>query len=80
VLVVSIPRAAGRPRTVLYSGLSKAIGAGSTALFADPSGQWVLLWPATGIPGPQHAAGWISGGRLHPLPGVAQVFPQGIAW
>ncbi len=83
VLVVSIPSAAGRPRTVLYSELSDAPSGRSvndTALFADPSGQWVLLWPATGIPGPQHAAGWISGGQLHPLPGVAQVFPQGIAW
>lgn len=80
MLVVSIPLAAGRPRTVLYTELSKAVGADGTGLYADPSGQWVLLWPTTSIPGPQHTAGWISGGRLHPLPGVAQVFPQGIAW
>jgi hypothetical protein len=26
------------------------------------------------------APGWISGGRLYPLAGAAQVFPQGIAW
>jgi hypothetical protein len=88
-LVVSIPLAAGSPQTVLYSEVSdgpKAIyvdGVG-TNLIADPSGQWVLLWPALDISGPQHqqvfAAGWISGGQLHPLPGVAKVFPQGIAW
>ena len=85
VLVVSIPLAAGRPQTVLYSELSdspKARTVDSTGLFADPSGRWVLLWPTggMGMPGAQQAAGWISGGRLHPLPGVAQVFPQGIAW
>ena len=76
VLVVSIPMAAGRPRTVLYSELSNS----PTGLFADSSGQWVLLWPSMSMPGRQHVAGWISGGRLHPLPGVAEVFPQGIAW
>jgi hypothetical protein len=76
VLVVSIPLTAGRPQTVLYS----ALNVGSTGLFADPSGQWVLLWPGTGMSRAQHTAGWISGGRLHPLPGVADVFPQGIAW
>lgn len=82
VQVVSIPLAAGRPQTVLYSeltgrpaGLNDGMG-----LFADSSGQWVLLWPTGAQTGPQHAAGWISGGTLHPLPGVAQVFPQGIAW
>jgi len=79
VLVVSIALAAGRPQTVLYSQL-RPTAMGGTGLFADPSGQWVLLWPVMGMPGRQHAAGWISGGRLHPLPGVAQVFPQGIAW
>ncbi|HEY3734347.1 MAG TPA: hypothetical protein VGL63_10565 [Streptosporangiaceae bacterium] len=83
-LVVSIPRAAGSPRTVLYSELSdrpKGISVNSTGLFADPSGQWVLLWPAMISSTSRHAtAGWISGGRLHPLPGVAEVFPQGIAW
>jgi hypothetical protein len=88
VLVASIPPAAGSAQTVLYSGLSErpmAISAGSTGLFADPSGQWVLLWPTMGVSSPLHhqvvvAAGWISGGRLHPLPGVGTVFPQGIAW
>ncbi|MGD0704214.1 MAG: hypothetical protein ABSA02_30560 [Trebonia sp.] len=85
VLVVSIPSVAGRSRTVLYSQLINAPSSVTdTALFTDPSGQWVLLWPTTGITGPRSPqflkAGWISGGRLHPLPGVAQVFPQGIAW
>jgi hypothetical protein len=82
VLVLSIPLAAGSPRTVLYSELSdRPISVGNTGLFADPSGQWVLLWPAMVSSSPRHStAGWISGGRLHPLPGVAEVFPQGIAW
>jgi hypothetical protein len=87
VLVVSIPSPPGSPRTVLYSELIDApLGrsVNDTALFADPSGQWALLWPTTGIPSPRYpqfaADGWISGGRLHSLPGVAQVFPQGIAW
>jgi hypothetical protein len=82
VLVVSIPLAPGRPQTVLYSELSdrpKAISAIGTGLYADPSGRWVLLWP-TGIFSQVNAVGWISGGRLHSLPGVAKVFPQGIAW
>jgi len=87
MLVVRIQSAAGSPRTVLYSQLidaPKGIGVNNTALFADPSGQWVLLWPAGSISNPQYQdfapAGWISSGLLHPLPGVAQVFPQGIAW
>ena len=82
VLIVSIPLAAGSPQTVLYSGLSdrpKAVSAIGTGLYADPSGRWVLLWP-TGIFRQVNTVGWISGGRLHPLPGVAKVFPQGIAW
>jgi hypothetical protein len=86
-LIVSIPSAAGSPRTVLYSELIDApLGrtVNDTALFTDPSRQWLLLWPTTFAQGPNHrqflAAGWISGGRLHPLPGAAQVFPQGIAW
>lgn len=87
LLVVSIPAAAGSHRTVLYSqliGTPKAIGVNDTALFADSSGQWPLLWSTTGISGAQSQdftpAGWISSGRLHPLTGVAQVAPQGIAW
>ena len=87
VLVVSVPSAAGGRRTVLYSKLIDA-PAGSnvnaTALFTDGTGRWVLLWPTTGVPSGRSswfdAAGWLSGGRLHPLPGVAQVFPQGITW
>ena len=82
VLIVSIPLAAGKPRTVLYSELSdrpKGTSAMGTGLYADPSGRWVLLWP-TGAFSEVNAVGWISGGRLHPLPGVAKVFPQGIAW
>jgi hypothetical protein len=77
VLIVSIPLTAGRPQTVLYSGelgpTAKVVG--NAGLTADPSGQWLLLWP-----NPQHASGWISGGQVHPLPGVGQSSPQGIAW
>jgi hypothetical protein len=80
--VVSIPAAPGRRRTVLYSGTFAG-----TTIFADPSGHWVLLWPAgavptttSGKPAWSFAAGWIAGGRLHPLPGAAQIYPQGIAW
>jgi hypothetical protein len=71
-LVVRIPSAAGRHRTVLYDGPLQYPG-----LFTDASSQWVLLWPAQSRP---MTAGWISGGRLHPLPGVGPVNPQGIAW
>ena len=84
VLVVSVPAAAGSPRTVLYSGLTDA-PPGSVGVFADSSGQWLLLWPTSSASDQSgqiltFAPGWISGGRLHPLAGAAQVFPQGIAW
>jgi WD40-like Beta Propeller Repeat len=82
MLGVSIPPAAGSPQTVLYSepnDSTKPVTVNGTGLFADSSGQWVLLWP-TGSPQHQQVAGWISGGLLQPLPGVARVFPQGIAW
>src|SRR5690242_18510769 len=72
--VVSIAPAGGS-RTVLFSG--DLYDTGSLGLFADPSGQWVLLWPTSAVgtpesgpPLPPSPAGWISGGRLHPLPGV----------
>ena len=85
VLVVGVPTRAGGPRTVLYAGPGGApsTAANNTDLFTDSSGQWPLLWPA-GALGPRDQAfapaGWISGGRLHPLPGVAHIFPQGVAW
>jgi hypothetical protein len=88
ILVVSIPAAAGSPQAVLYSepiDSTSPVTVGGTGLFADPSGQWVMLWP-TGAASDQQGrslvapGGWISGGRLHPLPGTALVFPQGIAW
>jgi hypothetical protein len=85
VLVVSVPTRAGSPRTVLYAGPSGAPSnaAENTDLFTDSSGQWPLLWPGGALSPRDSAfvpAGWISGGRLHPLPGVGQVFPQGVAW
>ena len=84
VSVVSIPSTGGS-RTVLFSGDRRDTG--PVDLFADPSGQWLLLWstspvgtPGTGGRSPYSAPGWISGGRLHPLPGISQVFPQAVAW
>ena len=85
VLVVSVPTRAGGSRTVLYAGPSGAPSnaADNTDLFTDSSGKWPLLWPG-GALSPRDSefipAGWISGGHLHPLPGVGQVFPQGVAW
>jgi hypothetical protein len=70
--VVRIPSTAGHHQSVLYDGPLQY-----PVLFTDPSGQWVLLWPAQSR---SRTAGWISGGRLHPLPGVGEVNPQGIAW
>jgi hypothetical protein len=84
MVVVSVPTRAGSPRAVLYAGPSGApsIAANNTDLFTDSSGRWPLLWPAGVSPRSQAfvPAGWISGGRLHPLPRVAQIFPQGVAW
>jgi hypothetical protein len=86
LLVVRVPTKAGSPRTVLYAGPSgaPANAADNEDLFSDSSGTWPLLWPGGGglIPRNQalDPAGWISGGRLHPLPGIAQIFPQGVAW
>ena len=84
VQVVSVPTKAGSPATVLYAGPRGAPStADNTDLFTDSSGNWPLLWPAGSLSARNQefvSAGWISGGRLHPLPGVAQIFPQGIAW
>ena len=77
-LIVAIPAAARSPRTVLYR---EPVDTSLEALYTDPSGQWLLLWPTTGSsPRLQLDAGWISDGRLHPLPGLGRVSPQGIAW
>jgi len=80
VKVVSVPIKAGSPATVLYTGPGGAPGdaVSNTDLLTDASGNWPLLWPARNRAFVQ--AGWIANGRLHPLPGVAQVFPQGVAW
>jgi hypothetical protein len=85
VLVVRVLSKAGSPRTVLYAGPSgaPADAASNTDLFTDSSGTWPLVWPGGGLSPRNQAfapAGWISGGRLHPLPGIAQIFPQGVAW
>ena len=85
VLIISVPAKPGSRPTVLYSEPNGApdSAANNTDLFTDSSGQWPLLWPAGSLSARDQAfvpAGWISGGRLHPLPGLAQIFPQGIAW
>jgi hypothetical protein len=85
--VVSIPRAARSSWTILYSELSDlpvSPQEDRANLVADSSGQWVLLWPGVDVAGPHHQqilpAGWISGGRLHLLPGLVPTFPQSAAW
>lgn len=78
IRVVSIAPASGGRQSVLYRGTAVDSG-----LFADATGRWLLLW-ATSAPSQKDpqitASGWISDGQLHPLAGVGQVSPQGIAW
>ena len=82
-LVVRIPLTSGRPQTVLYSALAAmpATDLETTAVFADSSGQWVITWPLIDLnrPGKESIpADWISGGKLHSLPGTT--LPNVIAW
>jgi hypothetical protein len=84
-LVVRISPGAGAPRTVLYSNLVDAPLPYDPlnpprGLLADPSGQWLLVWPETSGNPDWHGAGWISAGLLHPLPGAGQVSPYNMAW
>ena len=83
-LVFRILLAAGHPRTVLFSEVSPTPAwADVTAVFADPSGQWVIVWPLayTGNSSWQAVrAGWVSGGQLHPLPGTSLTATYVIAW
>jgi hypothetical protein len=84
MLVVRNLLATGATQTVLYT--STLGEEPPSELFADPSGQWLLLWPDSGLFSNRGgfyvapAAGWIYGGRLHPLPGVVPEFPQAVAW
>jgi hypothetical protein len=84
LLVVLLPSAGGRtPAGVLYSVRSSIPAAdGSTGMYADPSGRWVIVWPFNGNNAgwERIRAGWISGGTLHPLPGTTLVSPNAIAW
>jgi hypothetical protein len=85
VMVVSVPPTTGGPQLVLYTELIDAVlgkRVNDSALIADSSGQWVLLWPTTSVLDQRDFAvdGWISDGRLHSLLGVGDVSPQGIAW
>jgi hypothetical protein len=85
VQVVSVPTKAGRPATVLYTGPrgAPANAADNTDLFTDASGSWPLLWPSGSLSAQTQEfspAGWVGDGQLHPLTGLAQIFPQGIAW
>lgn len=82
--IVRIPLAAGRAPILLWSELSPTPGSyDNTGIFTDSSGQWVIAWPLadTGSPSwQQDRAGWISGGKLHPLPGTTFLWPNMIAW
>jgi hypothetical protein len=85
--LAGLPR---RRREVLvlrfYLGLSEAeiaqtLGI-SSGVFADPSGRWVITWPAfdpstdwSGL-----RAGWIRDGRLVSLPGTTLMYADAIAW
>lgn len=53
------------------------------AIFADPSGRYLIIWPLTDMSGQAWttvSAGWISGGTVHRLPGTSLVFSNAIAW
>jgi hypothetical protein len=85
VQVVSVPTKAGSRVTVLYAGPTGAPSnaAENTELITDASGTWSLLWPSGSLSGPNQEyspAGWVGNGQLHPLTGLARIFPQGIAW
>jgi hypothetical protein len=80
-LIVRIPVAGGSP-AIMYSALGPTpTRTVATAIYADSSGRWVIAVPSTDLSKstwPGTRAGWISHGKLHPLPGTnAQ---NGIAW
>lgn len=74
-LVVRIPTTPGHKPAVLYSAAAppaRTFGS-DAAVFADPSGRWVITWPPYDggtVPGGL-LAGWIRGGTLISLPGTA---------
>jgi hypothetical protein len=85
-LIVRIPLAGGSP-AIMYSALDPTpTRADITAIYADSSGQWVIALPLTDLSKPtwpRTRAGWISNGKLHPLPGATLVNDRmgaGIAW
>jgi hypothetical protein len=74
-LVVRIPLTPGQAQTVLYSApapSARPLGT-DAAVFADPSGQWVITWPPYdgGTLPNGLLAGWIQDGTLISLPGTA---------
>jgi hypothetical protein len=73
-LVVRVPMTSGKASAVLYSAAAPSRAyVNDGAVFADPSGQWVITWPPyTGgtVPGGV-LAGWIRNGTLVSLPGTA---------
>jgi hypothetical protein len=74
-LVVRIMPTPGQAPTVLYSAPAppaRLLG-GDAAVFADPSGQWVITWPPYdgGTLPNGLLAGWIQDGTLISLPGTA---------
>jgi hypothetical protein len=74
-LVVRIPITPGQASAVLYSAAAppaRPLGS-DAAVFADPSGRWVITWPpyhGGSVPGGL-LAGWIQDGTLISLPGTA---------
>lgn len=74
-LVVRIPLTPGQAPTVLYSAPAppaRPLGS-DAAVFADPSGRWVITWPPYngGTIPDGLLAGWIRDGTLISLPGTA---------
>jgi hypothetical protein len=72
--VVRVPFNPGQAQTVLYSAAAPSRTFESdAAVFADPSGRWVITWPPYNggtVPGGL-LAGWIRNGTLISLPGTA---------
>jgi hypothetical protein len=83
-LVVRIPPKAGRAQTVLYSATAPPpADVDFYAVFANPSGRWVITWPPFDASKPSWVnlrAGWIRDGKLVSLPGSTGVYRTAIAW
>jgi hypothetical protein len=82
-MVVRIWPGTGRPPTVLYSAAAPpAVNGDIVAVFADPSGRWVITWPPDDLLKDWAGlrAGWIRNSRLVSLPGTGSGYPDSVAW